>query len=157
LFSFVLSKSKLDSFSSIFSQHLFPGDIVLLYGDMGAGKTTFTRSLASHFGIENVNSPTFSLANKYEGDLKINHIDLYRLNNETDFYSFDLDRYLNDKESVTLIEWSEKLGSFMPEQYWKVELDYVDDDKRKVTINRIANDDRAEALEIGLSDFNISS
>ncbi|RAP37222.1 tRNA (adenosine(37)-N6)-threonylcarbamoyltransferase complex ATPase subunit type 1 TsaE [Candidatus Marinamargulisbacteria bacterium SCGC AAA071-K20] len=150
-------ESELDSFTKKISEFIKPGDTLLLYGDMGAGKTTFTRSLASHYGINTVSSPTFSLVNRYEGDTPIDHIDLYRLNSEKDFYSFDLDKYLTNEESVTIIEWSEKIGSFLPESYWKIEFKYCDESTRDVNITILHDDSLESQLKTKLRDFNISS
>ena len=152
-----MNESDLDAFSFVISKVLVPGDTVLLYGDMGAGKTTFTQYLAAHYGIKRVSSPTFSLVNQYEGLIKLNHIDLYRLDSELDFHSFDLDRYLRDKEGITLIEWSEKLSSFMPQLYWKIQLEYQDEYVRKVSVNRSVDDNRAHQLVDLLSRFDVGS
>ena len=87
------------------------GEIILLEGDLGAGKTTFTKGLAKSLGIlEEVTSPTFSLLNVYEsGRLKLNHIDLYRVENEEELAELGIADSI-DGESVTVIEWNKLTG-----------------------------------------------
>ena len=83
------------------------GSIVLLHGDMGAGKTTLVREIAKHYGYQRVSSPTFSLVNKYEGNIEIFHLDLYRLNSISDLHSIDIDAYFDKENSIVFIEWAE--------------------------------------------------
>ena len=90
---------------------LKPGDIVLLFGDLGAGKTTLTQGICHGLGInkgEYIRSPTFTLVNSYQGRIPINHIDLYRLNSFTEIEGLGLEEYLFC-DNVSLIEWPEKL------------------------------------------------
>ena len=88
-----------------------PGDIVLLFGDLGAGKTTLTQGICQGLGLEKgeyIRSPTFTLVNLYQGRIPINHIDLYRLESFAEIEALGLEEYLFSN-SVSLIEWSEKL------------------------------------------------
>jgi len=90
---------------------LKPGDIVLLFGDLGAGKTTLTQGICQGLGLnkgEYIRSPTFTLVNLYQGRIPINHIDLYRLDSFAEIEALALEEYLFSS-SVSLIEWSEKL------------------------------------------------
>lgn len=87
------------------------GDIVLLFGDLGAGKTTLTQGICQGLGLgkgEYIRSPTFTLVNLYQGRIPINHIDLYRLESFAEIEALGLEEYLFSN-SVSLIEWSEKL------------------------------------------------
>ena len=90
---------------------LKPGDIVLLFGDLGAGKTTLTQGICQGLGLEKgeyIRSPTFTLVNLYQGRIPINHIDLYRIDSFAEIEALGLEEYLFSN-SVSLIEWSEKL------------------------------------------------
>jgi len=90
---------------------LKPGDIVLLFGDLGAGKTTLTQGICHGLGInkgEYIRSPTFTLVNSYQGRISINHIDLYRLDTFAEIEALGLEEYLFS-DNVSLIEWPEKL------------------------------------------------
>ena len=88
------------------------GDIILLYGDLGAGKTTFTQGIAEGLGVGNeeyVRSPTFTLINQYQGRHPIYHIDLYRIDSFADISNLGFEELLYG-EGVLIIEWAEKLG-----------------------------------------------
>ena len=90
---------------------LKPGDIVLLFGDLGAGKTTLTQGICQGLGLnkgEYIRSPTFTLVNLYQGRIPINHIDLYRLDSIAEIEALGLEEYLFSN-NVSLIEWPEKL------------------------------------------------
>jgi tRNA threonylcarbamoyladenosine biosynthesis protein TsaE len=90
---------------------LVSGDIILLFGDLGAGKTRLTQGICNGLGLDNstyIHSPTFTLINEYLGRLPIYHIDLYRLDNHEEVYSLGLEEILFNR-GVTIIEWAEKL------------------------------------------------
>ena len=109
------------------SQSLSTGAILLLEGEIGVGKTTFTRYLcqALNVPIEDITSPTFTLVQQYDVTPQIYHIDLYRLDGDAEFDSIDIDYYLNMKNALVIIEWSEKLGERLPPQFYiKLSLDY---------------------------------
>jgi tRNA threonylcarbamoyladenosine biosynthesis protein TsaE len=109
-----------------------PGAIVLLSGDLGAGKTAFVRGLASGLGIDEgeVSSPTFTLVQEYHGRLPLYHVDLYRIGGgEVD----DLGLDELGESGVTAIEWSEKMSRDVPGAI-RVQLDDLGDDRRLVTI-----------------------
>lgn len=83
------------------------GEIILLNGDLGAGKTTFTKGLAAALGVkDNVTSPTFTIMKEYKGRLKLYHFDLYRIIDEQELDELGFDDYLNDNEAVCVIEWN---------------------------------------------------
>ena len=98
-------------FGITMGRKLLPGDIILLFGDLGAGKTTLTQSLAIGLGAspnEYVRSPTFTLINCYSGRFPIYHVDLYRLNSFEEMENIGLEEFLFG-EGVVIIEWAEKL------------------------------------------------
>lgn len=91
-----------------------PGDVVLLIGNLGAGKTCLTRGIAKGLGVaEQVQSPTFVLAREMKGRIPLYHIDLYRLGNITEIDELGIDEYLYGK-GLTVIEWADKGLSLMP-------------------------------------------
>ncbi|MBF0570512.1 MAG: tRNA (adenosine(37)-N6)-threonylcarbamoyltransferase complex ATPase subunit type 1 TsaE [Candidatus Omnitrophica bacterium] len=112
------------------------GDIVLLQGDLGAGKTTFVKGLARAFKVspQKVNSPTFVLMNYYKGKLAIYHFDLYRLGDPKEVDTVDFDEYFYG-EGISLIEWPERLGEYKPKQYYLVEFQHKGEQKRKICIS----------------------
>jgi tRNA threonylcarbamoyladenosine biosynthesis protein TsaE len=109
---------------------------ILLYGDLGAGKTLFAKGLAAGFGVsdvDDVSSPTFTLVNQYPGRIKIYHIDLYRI--ETGVLDgLGLEEIFDDPNAAVIVEWAERLGSFETPGATRVFLSYVDDHSRKIEI-----------------------
>ncbi len=100
-----------DSLGKNLGKLLEPGDIVLLFGDLGAGKTTLTQGLCKGLGLpdgEYIRSPTFTLINEYQGKFPIYHIDLYRMEGLEEIESLGLEEVLFGK-GVSIVEWSEKL------------------------------------------------
>ena len=95
---------------------LRPGDVIAFYGDLGAGKTAFTRGLAKGLGLgSRVNSPTFTIVNEYLGDIPLFHFDMYRLGDAEELFEIGWEDYL-DRGGVCAVEWSENVeGAFPPE------------------------------------------
>jgi tRNA threonylcarbamoyladenosine biosynthesis protein TsaE len=111
---------------------------ILLYGELGAGKTALARGIAAGFGLEDVDdvaSPTFTLINEYRGRAKIYHIDLYRI--ETGYLDgLGLDEIFEDAKAAVIIEWAERLGDFPTPGAVQVFLEYVDEGSRKIETKR---------------------
>lgn len=110
-------------------------EIFAFYGDLGVGKTTFIRGLASFFGLENlVSSPTFSLMNEYQNDnAKIYHFDMYRINSFEDLESTGFFDYLDN--GIFLIEWSENINEYLPGNVIKIKIEKTNsEDGRMITI-----------------------
>lgn len=111
---------------------LRPGDLVLLEGEFGTGKTTFTQGIAKGLSIDSryVNSPTFTLINEYKGGKnRLAHIDLYRLDNEEQIATLGLDDYL-EAPYITVIEWPEGATPWLPEDRLLVKLLHLNETKR---------------------------
>ena len=110
--------------------------IFLLSGDLGAGKTVFTKGLAAGLEIDpaDVTSPSFTLVNVYEGRLRLYHIDLYRLDAGAGF-DLGLDEIFDEANAVTVIEWAERLD-FTPAGAIQVEISYISDTERRIAIRQ---------------------
>jgi tRNA threonylcarbamoyladenosine biosynthesis protein TsaE len=119
-----------------FARQLKAGDIVLLQGDLGAGKTTFVKGLAKFFKVapKKVNSPTFVIMNYYKGKFPLYHFDLYRLENPKAIDTLDFDEYFYG-EGISVIEWPERLGEYKPKQYYLVEFQHKGENKRRICIS----------------------
>ncbi|MCQ3809430.1 MAG: tRNA (adenosine(37)-N6)-threonylcarbamoyltransferase complex ATPase subunit type 1 TsaE [Acidimicrobiia bacterium] len=103
-----------------------PGDLLLLVGDLGAGKTTFTQGFAAGLDIhEPVTSPTFTLAREYHGRLLLHHLDVFRLEQVSEVLDLGLPELL-DSDGVTLIEWGDAIRQALPNDYLEVALTFVD-------------------------------
>src|SRR6478736_5658608 len=115
---------------------LSAGDVLLLYGDLGAGKTAFVRGLAEGLGVsgEEVSSPTFTLIQEYRGGrLTLFHVDLYRIEDPREFDELGLDEIAVD--GVLAIEWAEKLPSPPRRGATVVRIAHGDDDRRHIRID----------------------
>ncbi|MEP6708141.1 MAG: tRNA (adenosine(37)-N6)-threonylcarbamoyltransferase complex ATPase subunit type 1 TsaE [Pyrinomonadaceae bacterium] len=121
-------------------EQLSGGEIFLLSGPLGAGKTMFVKGMASALGLDRdeVTSPSFTLVNPYLGALTLYHIDLYRLEEgATAAQAVDLEELLSDERAVIVIEWAERLGNHpLPEKVWRISLTGDGDDPRQITIAR---------------------
>lgn len=106
------------------------GDIILLSGDLGAGKTTLTQAIARGLGIEErVTSPTFSLLHEYdEGRVPLYHFDLYRLTEE-DIAAQDFPAYWEEGDGLAVLEWSERLGALTPPERLDIHLEHAGDSR----------------------------
>jgi len=118
-----------------------PGTIISLIGDLGAGKTTFTKGFARQMGIkEHVTSPTFKLISEYQGEkYKLNHIDAYRMNGPEDFLNIGGEDYLISKHSITIIEWGDLLNDILPAKTIRVNFERIKSPKesRKIKISGV--------------------
>ncbi len=101
--------------------------VILLDGDLGAGKTTFTKGLAVGLGVEDIVSiPTFTIAKSYSGRLDLNHLDVYRLEGLDE--DFGIEEYLGDNE-VLVVEWSKFIDKDIFSEYLHIQIDYLDDSR----------------------------
>ena len=104
---------------------LKPGSIVCLIGDLGAGKTTMTQSLAEALEVDDyITSPTFTIVNEYEGKMPLYHFDVYRIGCSEEMYDIGFDEYING-EGVCIIEWANIIEDILPDDYLKIELKYM--------------------------------
>ena len=120
------------------------GDVVLLQGDLGSGKTTLTQGIARGLGIADyVQSPTFVLVAEYDGRaadggvLRLYHLDLYRLEGTSDLASVGFADYLESEDGVSVIEWPERAGGELPEAYLLVRIEHAGGDTRRITVEAV--------------------
>ena len=114
------------------------GDIVALIGDLGAGKTVFTKGIAKGLGVKNVryvNSPTFVIIKEHKGKVPLYHLDLYRLDHSSVIDAENFEEYFYGR-GVTVIEWADKIRRLLPKKYVEVRLSVAGELKRKITIRR---------------------
>src|SRR5258706_16443328 len=120
-------------------ERLSGGEVILLDGPLGAGKTVFVKGVARALGVdeEDVTSPSFTLVNLYQGRLLLYHIDLYRLDQGASAaHAVDLDEILSDETAVTIIEWGERLGHYpLPADAWRIGISGDGDEARKITLS----------------------
>lgn len=133
------------AFGEQFATRLNRGDVVVLHGELGAGKTEFVKGICQFLAVDDlVTSPTFSIINQYAGQtpegepLKIYHVDLYRIESPDELAEVGFDDMVFAHDAVKLVEWPEKAGDHLPESYWSVRLkQQEDDDIRTIEIDRV--------------------
>jgi len=128
-----LNEKQMLEFAEKLGRKLKFGDILILTGDLGAGKTTFTKGLALGLDIgQMIKSPTYTIIREYDGRLPLYHMDVYRTGEDAD--SIDLDDYLFG-EGVSVIEWGQLLGGHLPEEYLEIIIEREENtDYRKLSL-----------------------
>lgn len=120
------------------AKQLEPGAVVAFSGDLGAGKTTFIKSLISeltHTNVEDIQSPTFTYLNTYEAAHGfVYHFDLYRLEKESDFIQLGFLEFQEDISGISLIEWSEKISGILPRNSLKIHITYTGASTREIKV-----------------------
>ena len=130
---------------------LINGNIIALIGDLGGGKTWFTKGVAIGLEIDPyyIVSPTFTLVNEYLGRQQLFHIDLYRLKNKTEILALDLEDYFS-REGIVVIEWADRWPGELPEERIQVELKIVDEHTRELEFS--GNHPRAKEIIVALKE-----
>lgn len=131
------SEQETMEFALELSSKLTGGEVITLSGDLGAGKTVFSKGIAKGLGVtQTVVSPTFTIMCCYTGNkLKLNHFDMYRLHSGVEAEEFGFSEYILDKSSVSLIEWAENVSSIIPPNAIRVSIEKIDENTRKIEVN----------------------
>ena len=134
-----VSKSESDTYkiAAEFAATLNGGEIVLLSGELGAGKTAFVKGLAAALGItDEVTSPTFTLMNVYRGALTLYHFDVYRLHSGEEAYAAGLTEFFGEAGSVSCIEWWENVADAIVGDTIKITINYLENEMREIDVER---------------------
>ena len=122
-----------------FAKDLKKGDVIVLTGDLGSGKTKFTEGVLQFFGLENeISSPTFNIVNEYVNrDVNVYHFDVYRLEDEDEFYAIGGEEYF--EKGICLVEWGEMIESALPNKYTQISFsrNLNDENLREIVIEEI--------------------
>ena len=122
-----------------FAKDLKKGDVIVLTGDLGSGKTKFTEGVLQFFGLENeISSPTFNIVNEYVNrDVNVYHFDVYRLEDEDEFYAIGGEEYF--EKGICLIEWGEMIEHALPNKYIQISFsrNLEDENLREIVIEEI--------------------
>ena len=138
-----ISKSEEDTinFASQFASKLQLGNIIILSGDLGAGKTKFTQGILKYFNLENeISSPTFTIVNEYtDSTIPIYQFDVYRLADIEEFYAIGGEEYFS--KGICIIEWGELLENILPADYIKITInkDLENENYRKIIVETFGN------------------
>lgn len=115
------------------------GEVFLLVGDLGAGKTCLTQGLAKGLDIEEyVHSPTFVLIAQYHGKFTVHHVDLYRIDSVPETVDLGLEDYFNSQD-ISVIEWADKAPMAMPPDHFRIQLEDLGGDKRRIVVSAHGN------------------
>jgi tRNA threonylcarbamoyladenosine biosynthesis protein TsaE len=127
---------------------LFPGAFIALYGDLGVGKTTLTKSIAAALGIHGILSPTFTIVREYKGRIPLFHFDAYRLGDADELYAIGYDEYVN-RGGAIIMEWCENVPDALPNDRLEIRVEGSGDEMRtmRVTATGPKHEKLAEALE----------
>ena len=129
-------------------QNAVAGDVILLTGELGAGKTTLTQGIAQGLGVEErPRSPTFVMATEYHGRLPLYHLDLYRIDNIAELDELGLEEYLSE-DGVAVVEWADRASQAFPVECLWISLEPTDADTRQITLT--ANGERHITLSTAL-------
>ena len=111
------------------------GDLIVLCGELGSGKTKFTEGFLTYFGLGNeISSPTFTIVNEYKkDDINIYHFDVYRLEDSSEFYAIGGDEYFEN--GICLIEWGELIEDALPNEYIKIDFSRNDSNENERILN----------------------
>lgn len=129
----ITTKSELETIelAQNFESEKFPNMIICLDGELGSGKTIFTKGIANALGIkESITSPTYTIIKEYDGELPLYHMDVYRLENSTDI---GIEEYFT-KGGVVIIEWSNIIKDILPEERLEIQFRIIDENKRVLTL-----------------------
>ena len=117
------------------------GDVLVLTGSLGAGKTVFVRGLARGLKLDEnaVNSPSFTIVNEYPGEKPLYHFDLYRLHDTGELYEIGWEDYLG-RDGIVVVEWGEKAKEMLPGNYYRLEFKIINEEEREIDISFVRDE-----------------
>ncbi|NWF90993.1 MAG: tRNA (adenosine(37)-N6)-threonylcarbamoyltransferase complex ATPase subunit type 1 TsaE [Ignavibacteriaceae bacterium] len=136
-FAIVNSEEETEAIARSFSTNLKNGTVVVLSGELGAGKTFFVKKTLSAFGINWVNSPTFAIVNEYSSSHKFYHIDFYRIKTVGELIEIGFEDYLNDETAIIFIEWGNLFPQILPRKRIEVTISIKHNSTREISITDV--------------------
>lgn len=136
----MIIKSELDTeaIAKTFAEQLKTGEVVVLSGELGAGKTFFVKKALANFGITWVNSPSFAIVNEYKNSHKFYHIDFYRIKSVNELLDIGFEDYLNDEDAIIFIEWGNLFSQVLPKKRIEIKIKTNSDSSREIIITKYA-------------------
>jgi tRNA threonylcarbamoyladenosine biosynthesis protein TsaE len=132
------SEEETEVIAKSFAAKLKNGEVVVLSGELGAGKTFFVKKTLTNFGITWANSPSFAIVNEYKNSHKFYHIDFYRIKSIRELIDIGFEDYLNDDEAIIFIEWGNLFPQILPEKRIEVSIEIKSDNSREIVITKYA-------------------
>ncbi|MEC8974202.1 MAG: tRNA (adenosine(37)-N6)-threonylcarbamoyltransferase complex ATPase subunit type 1 TsaE [Actinomycetota bacterium] len=152
------SPEETQKLAACIAEFVIAKDLLLLVGDLGAGKTAFTQGFGKALGVADpITSPTFTLAKEYSGRLTLHHLDVYRIEDLEEVRDLALPELL-EGDSVTVIEWGDQIIPAIPQNYLEIRFEYgYEENERNVTISHIGVSwhERIEKLQEALNEWGI--
>ena len=140
----ILNFKEMDRLASKVAESLENGGVLGLIGNLGTGKTTFTKRICKYFGItENVKSPTFTYVIEYtSGRRPVYHFDVYRIMNPGEIYEIGFEDYIGEESFIVIVEWADNIIDEMPENTVYVEIEHNGEDTRRISIYKLKNGEK---------------
>lgn len=132
------STEQTEALAAKLSDSFTDGDLVVLTGELGAGKTAFVRGLARGRKLNEqlVTSPSYTFVNEYPGERPIFHFDLYRLTDPVELFEIGWEEYLS-RPGLVVVEWGEKAQNLLPEKYYSLVFEIIDSDAREINLSLV--------------------
>ncbi|MDW7671261.1 MAG: tRNA (adenosine(37)-N6)-threonylcarbamoyltransferase complex ATPase subunit type 1 TsaE [Bacillota bacterium] len=147
----VVNQSQTEAIATKLAAFLKPGDVICLSGDLGAGKTTFTKALGKALGVsESITSPTFNIIQEYMGDMPLYHFDVYRMIKPSEFRDLGAEEYLYGT-GVCVIEWANMVREYLPERHLWIEIKWLDANRRVICMTSSESFDSSILKELGMT------
>ena len=142
----IMTFEEIDELAIALAEKLKNGGCLGLIGDLGAGKTTFTKKICECYNVtENVKSPTFTYVIEYSsGDVPVYHFDVYRINDPEEIYEIGFEDYIGEDGSVVIIEWADRILDEMPEDAVFVEINHYSDEAREVAVYTLLDGEKVD-------------
>lgn len=140
--SFSSDELQTQKFAQTMAQTLEKGSFIALYGDLGAGKTAFTKGIARGLGIKDtITSPTFTILSVYEGGrLPLYHFDVYRISGDEELFELDFDEYAFG-DGICVCEWADNIKEMLPKRRIDVFIERTEENERKITVVEVDDED----------------
>ncbi len=130
------SEEQTEKIANQFAKELVGGEVIVLSGELGAGKTFFVKKTLLNFGINWVNSPSFSIVNEYKSSYRFYHIDFYRLHSIKELFDIGLDDYFNEKNAIIFIEWGKLFPHVLPQRRIEINFKIISNNSREIFIRK---------------------
>ena len=126
----IIREEETKTLAEYFAEETKSGQIIVINGELGAGKTFFVKCAVSVWGIVNASSPSFAIVNIYYGERKIYHFDFYRLKNKEELFEIGFNDYINDPDAITFIEWGNLIPDVLPKSRIEINIEMPEDSVR---------------------------
>ena len=132
----IIREEETKTLAEYFAEETKSGPIIVINGELGAGKTFFVKCAVSVWGIVNASSPSFAIVNIYYGERKIYHFDFYRLKNKEELFEIGFNDYINDPDAITFIEWGNLIPDVLPKSRIEINIEMPEDSVRNFRFNK---------------------